>query len=133
MFKEQYNMKSDELCRVQVGRVGLVWFSERNRVESGRIRVESSQVNLYVLFFQIFYRFRLGCMSFSLGSGRSCRVRVGLGRFDFLKNHIGSGSNPDGSDGFLGSGWVLSPIYMLLAFWIMPLNWPVKISRRRRS
>jgi hypothetical protein len=38
-----------------------------------------------------------------IGSGR---VRIGLDQFDFLKklDRVGSGSDPDGSDGFLESG-----------------------------
>jgi hypothetical protein len=52
-------------------------------------------------------------------SGRvgSRRVRVGSGQFDFLKKldrvGFGSGSGPDGLDGFLGSGWVLPPLSSL--------------------
>jgi hypothetical protein len=43
--------------------------------------------------------------------------RVGSGQFDFLKKldrvGFGSGSDPDGSGKFLGSGRVLPPLHMI--------------------
>jgi hypothetical protein len=52
------------------------------------------------------------------GRVRSGRVRVGSDQFDFLKKldriGFGSGSDPDGSDEFLGSGRVLPPLLPIL-------------------
>jgi hypothetical protein len=66
--------------RVQIGRVGLIWLSERNRIES-----ESGRVNLHIISF--FFRFMIDFNDLKaiwsrIGSGQ---VEFGLDQFKFKK------------------------------------------------
>jgi hypothetical protein len=85
------------------------------RVGSGSGRTGSGRINLYVVFFfrsLIDFNWIKGHLI--SGRVRSNRVRVGSDQFDFLKKmdwiRFGSGSCPDGSDGFLGSDRILPPL-----------------------
>jgi hypothetical protein len=67
-------------------------------------KIGLDQVNLHVVFF-------------SVGLDR---VRSGSNQLDFFKNQIGSDSNPNGSDGFLESNRIVSPLttgYSSLVFY----------------
>jgi hypothetical protein len=81
---------------VTIRRVGSGQFDLLEEIRMGR-------VNLYVDFFRSLIDF--DWIEGHLISGRS-------GQFDFLKKmgRVGSGSGPNGSGGFLGSGQVLSPL-----------------------
>jgi predicted ThiF/HesA family dinucleotide-utilizing enzyme len=83
------------------GRLGQFDFLEE--IGSGQGRVGS----IYMLCF-----FR-SLIDFDWIKGHLISGRIGPGQFDFLKKlgrvGFGSGLDPDGSDGFLGSGRVLPP------------------------
>jgi hypothetical protein len=88
-----------------LGRVSLTFWKKSDRIGLSQF---------IVVFFQIFDRFRLDCRSFDFESGR---VMSGLDRiisvwfFFFKKSYqIGSNSNPDELDEFVGSGQFL-PLY----------------------
>jgi hypothetical protein len=104
---------------VAIGRVGSSLGSGRmNRVslifwkKSGRVRVGSDQVNLHIVFFQIFDRFRLDWKSFGLRSGRISLI--------FFKIQVGSGLD---SDEFLESDRILSPLIKTSIYWYSIIHW----------
>jgi hypothetical protein len=64
------------------------------------------------MFFQIVDRFRLDEGHLILG-----RIRSGLDRVGSGSSSDGSGSNPNRSDGFLGSGRILPPLTSTSSFY----------------
>jgi hypothetical protein len=68
--------------------------------------IGSGQVNLYVVFFQIFDKFRSDWRLFDLGSGR---VRSG-------SDQVESDLDPDGLNEFLESDRVLPPLELITEF-----------------
>jgi hypothetical protein len=114
----------------RTGQVGFGFgsgqFDLLEEIGSGRVRSGSGRVgSIYILYFfrslidfdWIKSHLILGRVGF--GSGRICLT--------FLKNQIGSGSDPDGSDGFLESDRVLPPLgpgrsYHLIIVVVMNFN-----------
>jgi hypothetical protein len=67
----------------QTGRVGQVWFSERNRIGSSRIKIGSSQFIYRLILDLRFILIGLHIIWFWVGLGR---IWIELGQFDFFLN-----------------------------------------------